>query len=229
MLADVYKDADRAAQIIRRLRDMLKRETPGFSSVDLNHVIRTVERIVHSDAILHGVDVHLDLSPGQLRVTGDSIQLQQVVLNLMTNAFSAMSETERDERWLIVRTKSVDGSSVLMEAQDNGTGIAPDKLESIFDPFITSKCGRDGDGTFDLPLDHRTSRRIGLGGEQYPPRCDVFNQGADGQIARVGRIARRRSGPPRQPSTTPFVIASRMRTPRPRPTKNAPAPRGRCR
>jgi C4-dicarboxylate-specific signal transduction histidine kinase len=143
-LADVYKDTDRAADIVRRLRGMLKRDTPGFSNVDLNHLIRTVERIVHSDAILHGVEVQLDLSPGELRVTGDSVQLQQVVLNLMTNAFSAMSETERHERWLIVRTKSVDGSSVLLEAQDNGTGIAPDKLESVFEPFITSK--RDGLG-----------------------------------------------------------------------------------
>ena len=111
-----------------------------MTNVDLNHVIRTVERIVHGDANLHKVTVHLDLSPGVCPVKGDSVQLQQVILNLMLNAFSAMSGTGLDgARRLVVRTKSIDGSNVLVEVQDSGTGIAADKLESIFDPFITSK------------------------------------------------------------------------------------------
>ena len=61
------------------------------------------------------------------------------MLNLMLNAFGAMNESERDARRLIVRTNSIDGSNVLIEVRDSGTGIAPEKLESIFDPFITSK------------------------------------------------------------------------------------------
>ena len=62
------------------------------------------------------------------------------MLNLMLNAFSAMSGAGLDgARRLIVRTNSIDGSNVLVEVQDSGTGIAPEKLESIFDPFITSK------------------------------------------------------------------------------------------
>ena len=67
---------------------MLKRDTPGFTNVDLNQLIRTVERIVHSDAVPHRVTVELDLSPGVLPVKGDSVQLQQVMLNLMLNAFA---------------------------------------------------------------------------------------------------------------------------------------------
>src|SRR6185369_12302635 len=107
-------------------------------------VIRTVERIIHNDALLQGVTVNLDLSPGVLTVTGDNVQLQQVMLNLMLNAMRAMSEPECDSRRLIVRTKSIDESSVLVEVQDSGTGIPPGTLESIFEPFITSK--RDGLG-----------------------------------------------------------------------------------
>jgi two-component system sensor kinase FixL len=62
------------------------------------------------------------------------------MLNLMLNAFSAMGEAQLNgERRLIVRTKSIDDSNILVELQDNGTGIPPEKLESIFDPFITSK------------------------------------------------------------------------------------------
>ena len=62
------------------------------------------------------------------------------MLNLMLNAFSAMGEAELNEaRRLLVRTKSIDATDALVELQDSGTGIAPEKLESIFDPFITSK------------------------------------------------------------------------------------------
>ena len=140
-LADICEITERAGEVIGGLRDMLKRDTPaGLTNVDLNQLIRVVERIVHGDANLHGVTVHLDLSPDVLPVKGDSVQLQQVMLNLMLNAFSAMSGTGLDGvRRLIVRTNSIDGSNVLVEVQDSGTGIAAEKLESIFDPFITSK------------------------------------------------------------------------------------------
>jgi PAS domain S-box-containing protein len=143
-LVDIGSDTRRAGEIIDRLRDMLKRETPGFGCVHLNEVVRTVERIVHSDSILHGVVVELDLSPGISPVNGDTVQLQQVVLNLMVNAFTAMINTQREARLLVVHTRSMDGPSVLIEVTDTGTGIDPDKLERIFDPFITSK--RDGLG-----------------------------------------------------------------------------------
>jgi signal transduction histidine kinase len=138
-LTDIYQDTKRAGEIIRRLRAMLKRDTPGFTNVDVNDVIRTVEHILHSDAILHGVTVDLDLSPGVSPVKGDTVQLQQVMLNLMVNAVGAMSEPGLDGRRLIVRTQPIEGSKVVVEVQDSGTGIAPEKLESIFDPFITTK------------------------------------------------------------------------------------------
>jgi signal transduction histidine kinase len=139
-LSDINDDTKRAGEVVRRLRDMLKRETPGFTRVDLNQVIRTVDDIVRGDAALHGVTVELDLSPGAVRVDGDAVQLQQVMLNLMLNAFTAMNEAESNgARRLLVRTRRIDGSDVLVEVQDGGTGIAPEKLQSIFAPFVTSK------------------------------------------------------------------------------------------
>ena len=121
---------------------MLKRDTTaaGLTDVDVNDVIRIVERIAHGDAVVHKVAVHLDLSPDLRPVKGDSIQLQQVILNLMLNAFSAMSGAGLDgARRLVVRTKSIDDSNVRVEVQDSGTGIAAERLESIFEPFTTSK------------------------------------------------------------------------------------------
>jgi PAS domain S-box-containing protein len=141
-LADICEAAERGGKVIGGLRTMLKPDSTAaaLTSVDVNHVIRIVERIVHGDANLHNVTVHLDLSSDLLPVKGDSVQLQQVILNLMLNAFSAMSATGPDgARRLVVRTTSIDTANVLVEVQDSGTGIAADKLESIFEPFITSK------------------------------------------------------------------------------------------
>ena len=141
-LTDIRKVTERAGEVIGGLRAMLKRDSTsaGLTNVDVNDVIRIVERIVHGDANLHQVTVHLDLSPNVRPVKGDSVQLQQVILNLMLNAFSAMNGAGPDGgRRVVVRTNSIDASKVLVEVQDSGTGIAAEKLESIFDPFITSK------------------------------------------------------------------------------------------
>jgi PAS domain S-box-containing protein len=139
-LADIREITERAGDVIGGLRTMLKRDGAGPTNVDVNDVIRVVERIVRGDANLHKVSVHLDLSLNVRPVRGDSVQLQQVVLNLMLNAFSAMSGPgSNGARRLAVRSRLVDGTNVLIDVQDSGTGIAVDKLESIFDPFITSK------------------------------------------------------------------------------------------
>jgi two-component system sensor kinase FixL len=138
-LADIREVTERAGEVIGGLRAMLKRDsTAVLTNVDVNNVIRIVERIVHGDANLHKVTVRLDLSSDVRPVKGDSVQLQQVILNVMLNAFSAMSGLDGARR-LVVRTNSIDKSNVLVEVQDSGTGIAAEKLESIFDPFITSK------------------------------------------------------------------------------------------
>ena len=138
----IYEVSERAGEVLGAMHAMLKRDstTARLTDVDVNSVIRIVERIAHGDANRHSVTVHLDLSPDVRPVKGDSVQLQQVILNLMLNAFSAMSGPGLDgARCLVVRTNSVDESSVLVEVQDNGTGIAAEELESIFDPFITTK------------------------------------------------------------------------------------------
>ena len=141
-IADICAITERAGEVIGGLRAMLTRDSTGarLTNVDVNNVIRIVERIVHGDANLHRVTVHLDLSSDVRPVKGDSVQLQQVILNLMLNAFSAMSGTGLDgARRVVVRTHSIDTSNVLVEVQDSGPGIAAEELESIFEPFITSK------------------------------------------------------------------------------------------
>jgi PAS domain S-box-containing protein len=141
MLAGIREVTERAGEVIGGLRAMFRQDssTPGLTHVDINHVIRFVERIVYGDANLHKVTVDLDLSPHVHPVQGDSVQLQQVILNLMLNAINAMNETEFGSRRLVVRTRPLDKSNVRIEVEDNGTGIAEEKLEAIFSPFVTSK------------------------------------------------------------------------------------------
>ena len=96
-MADIYEVSERAAEVLGGLRAMLKRDstTADFTDVDMNNVIRIVERIAHGDANLHKVTAQLDLPSDIPRVKGDMVQLQQVILNLMLNVFGAMSGTGR--------------------------------------------------------------------------------------------------------------------------------------
>src|SRR4029078_5211394 len=102
----------------------------------------TVEGLVHTDGARHGVSVELDLDPDLPPTPGDTIQLQQVVMNLMLNAFAAMDPPggARRERRLLVRTSaSADGSTMEAHFHDTGPGIAPDVIDRLFDPFVTTK------------------------------------------------------------------------------------------
>jgi len=141
VLADISSDTERARQIIARLRGMLRRQAPAdFAPVNLNDVIRTVERLVRSDGARHHVAVELDLAPALPPTPGDLIQLQQVVMNLMLNAFAAMDQPDRRKRRLLVRTReSADGSRVEAEFEDSGPGIAADVMDRLFEPFVTTK------------------------------------------------------------------------------------------
>jgi signal transduction histidine kinase len=123
---------------------MLKRGTPPeFAPVDLNDVIRTVERLVRGDGVRHQVTVELDLAADLPPTTGDAIQLQQVVMNLMLNAFAAIDQPQRRTRRLLVRTRAAagaaDGSQVEAEFEDSGVGIAADVIDRLFEPFVTTK------------------------------------------------------------------------------------------
>ena len=140
-LTDISADTRRAGEVIRRLRGLLKRGTPAeFAPLDLNDVIRTVERIARGEALQHLVTVDLDLAPDLPPTMGDAVELQQVVMNLMLNAFAAMDQPERRNRQLRVRTRaSADGSQVQAEFEDTGGGIAVDVIDRIFEPFVSTK------------------------------------------------------------------------------------------
>ena len=138
ILADIVDDDRRAGEVIERLRAMLRKDEPQFLPVDLNQIIADVLALERSDLISRRVTVSLELADELPWVNGDSVQLQQVLLNLMLNACEAMSSRPATERRVVVTTAR-DGELSQVNVADRGTGIPADTLERVFEPFFTTK------------------------------------------------------------------------------------------
>jgi PAS domain S-box-containing protein len=138
ILDDIVEQDGRAGEIISRLHALLKKREPDFELLDLNLIVGEVIGLLHSDAVIRDVKVHTELDPRLPLVRGDRIQLQQVALNLILNAFDAMSEQRRGERQALIRTCLQD-SQILVAVTDSGKGIPSGGAEKVFEPFYTSK------------------------------------------------------------------------------------------
>ena len=143
-LQDIVKDNSRASEVIRRMRALAKKEAPEFAPLDLASLIRDVVVLLHSDAILQNVNIALELDDDVPAVRGDKVQLQQVVLNLMLNAFDAMKDSPMSKRSVKLRLEDNGAGLVQASVRDRGTGLSGDKLDKIFEPFYTTK--REGLG-----------------------------------------------------------------------------------
>jgi len=141
----VVDNAKRAGDVIRKLRNMLRKGGAEFVQLDLSDVVRDVMLIVRSDLIARRVDVTLDLAEDLPRISGDRVQLQQVVMNLMMNAADAMRRDDHARR-LTLRTIPAGPHEIEVQVEDSGTGIPAENLERIFAPFVTSKAGGMGLG-----------------------------------------------------------------------------------
>jgi len=143
-LEDIAQDAKRAGEVIRQMRALVRKDEPHLEPLDLNRVISDIVRLLHSDMLVRKVQIALELAPELRPANGDNAQLQQVILNLVLNAFDAMKDSPDDKRAVIVRTRQPDAASIRVEVSDVGTGISPERLANLFEPFRSSK--REGLG-----------------------------------------------------------------------------------
>jgi len=143
ILHDIVKDNSRAAEVIRRMRALVKKEDLEFASLDLVGVVREVVALVRSDAVLQDVEMFLELEDELPPVCGDKVQLQQVALNLLLNAFDSMQGFPSNERTVIIKVEGCEGM-IKLSVRDAGTGLTFEKLDKLFQPFYTTK--RDGLG-----------------------------------------------------------------------------------
>jgi two-component system sensor kinase FixL len=138
ILADIVTSDRRAGAVIERLRSMLRKESVAHALLDLNHVAEESLRLMHSDLLNRRVSVGTSFSPNLPPVYGDRVQLQQVMLNLLINGCDAVASRGLDAR-LQVSSRVTEHGSVAIAISDNGEGIAPQDIERIFEPFVTSK------------------------------------------------------------------------------------------
>ncbi|MDR5754268.1 MULTISPECIES: ATP-binding protein [unclassified Caballeronia] len=144
ILSDLVEDNNRASGILRRIRALVKKGEVELAPLNLASVIGDVALLVHSDAIVRSMRVTLDVDASLPPVRGDKVQLQQVMLNLLLNAFDAMAHCAPSEREVVVSAIPDGTDSVHVAVRDRGAGLSADDRDRIFKPFYTSK--RDGLG-----------------------------------------------------------------------------------
>ncbi|WP_168788456.1 PAS domain-containing sensor histidine kinase [Paraburkholderia aromaticivorans] len=139
ILKDIVQDNARASEVIRGIRALVKKGVPEFASLDPAVVIRDAVRLLHSDAIQRGIRVSADFRGAPVMVYGDKVQLQQVMLNLLLNAFDAMDGCMSSDRLVTVLVTHEGPQTVRVAVRDSGSGLSGDQLAVIFNPFVTSK------------------------------------------------------------------------------------------
>ena len=139
LMQRILNDADRAADIIARIRAMAAGRTPQQTPLALHDVIAESMLFLRHELQSKGVSVSLDLAPALPQVTGDRTQLHQVVVNLAINAAQAMVHSGTARRSIFIRTMLSDPETVCCVIEDSGPGIDPTHLPRLFDSFFTTK------------------------------------------------------------------------------------------
>jgi PAS domain S-box-containing protein len=142
------RDANRAASVIARLRALFSKREFTLERLDLNEAVREVIALSSHDLQRNRIILQSELAEDLPTVTGDRIQLQQVVLNLIRNASDAVSAVDDRPRQLLLKTEAESGSGVRVTVRDSGIGLSPQDLDSLFDAFYTTKGGGMGIGLF---------------------------------------------------------------------------------
>jgi signal transduction histidine kinase len=145
ILEDIRRDDLRANEVIRRMRSFLKRTPYETKEVDLNGLAREAFEFLSIQASARNVALYLNESPENMRVRGDPVQLQQVIINLVVNSIDAMANIPYG-RTVIGRIEKNGGASAEISISDSGSGIPQDKLNHVFDPFFTTKAQGMGMG-----------------------------------------------------------------------------------
>ena len=144
LLRDIISDAERAGKIIRGIREMVRKGETRREPVNMNQIVEAVVRLTKTDAINRSCAVVTDLAPELTPVAADSVQLQQVLLNLVLNAFDAMQETPVHLRRVVLSTRSQSDWTVRTAVRDFGTGLSEMVHRQIFEHFFSTK--KDGLG-----------------------------------------------------------------------------------
>jgi NO-binding membrane sensor protein with MHYT domain len=134
----IVKDAKRAAEIISRIRQLFQKSPPQRESVDVNEIIREMIVLLRSEVTRHSISVRAELAADLPPVMGDRVQLQQVMMNLITNSIDAMKDVD-GPRELAIKSQRAEHEQVMVCVSDTGAGLPPQQADQIFSAFFTTK------------------------------------------------------------------------------------------
>ena len=138
ILQFIINDDQRASEVIRRLRSLLKKNKPTFEPLDINALINDTVTLIMTHITVKDKVVKFELASNLPLIQGDRIQLQQVLLNLISNSLEAM-EASKDSLELLIRTLRKNPDLIMVEVKDSGCGIPEENMKKLFAHFFTSK------------------------------------------------------------------------------------------
>ena len=141
----IAREGKRASDVIGRIRKLMQKGRTVMEPIELNDVVRQVLEMVRPQIAHHGISLVTELT-GQLTVTGDAVQIQQVLLNLIVNAIDATAETHDRQRQIAIRSEARERAGMCVAVSDSGAGIDPAALDRLFTPFFTTKANGMGMG-----------------------------------------------------------------------------------
>jgi len=145
-LEKISLQARRAGEIIQRLRGFVKKQESQRETFDLNRLVADTMVLAETDARLHAFVIEMILHEQPLQVSVDSVQIQQVLLNLIRNGMDAMLEANRTDGYLCISTRRVDSDFAVVAVRDQGVGITDEQNDKLFSPFFTTKANGIGLG-----------------------------------------------------------------------------------
>jgi len=135
----MVKDGNRAGEVIKRIGRLLKKTEVERASVDVNEVIAEVSTLLQRELSSHNVSLRTDLAPGLPSATGDRIQLQQVIINLVMNGSEAMQAVSSRPRELLIKSHLDEAHQLVVSVKDTGVGIPAEVIDRVFEAFFTTK------------------------------------------------------------------------------------------
>jgi PAS domain S-box-containing protein len=145
-MAQITVQAERAGEIIKRLRSLVEKRPQEREAVNLNHLVLEAASFIEFEANRKKVEISVELSDEVLPVMVDLVQIEQVLLNLVRNAIDAMKQVKVGERRLILQTERINSKMVQVVVRDTGPGIPEETLKHLFDAFFSTKKGGMGMG-----------------------------------------------------------------------------------
>jgi predicted ATPase/signal transduction histidine kinase len=141
----IARDAQRASEIIGRIRSLFVKGAPNREVIDVNEINRDTVALLRDEALRQNVSVRTDLAADLPQIVGDRVQLQQVAMNLIINGIEAMKDID-GIREIVIKSQRGENEQILVSVTDTGTGFPPQLTEQIFDPFFTTKARGTGMG-----------------------------------------------------------------------------------